>query len=75
VHEEPSSPGIVTLAHLASPTEPVNGFYSTRTRIHRNEFEVASYLFATKVETITHGDKLTWNFVIALASLQHSLRD
>jgi hypothetical protein len=71
MRESLSSPGIVTLAHLASPAEPVNGFYSARNRIHGNEFELASHLFATKVETITHGDKLTWNFALALASLQH----
>jgi hypothetical protein len=28
-----SSPGIVTLAHLASPVKPVNGFYAIQNRI------------------------------------------
>jgi hypothetical protein len=27
------SPGIVTLAHLASPVKPVNGFYAIQNRI------------------------------------------
>jgi hypothetical protein len=33
VHEEPSSPGIVTLTHLASQVKPVNGFYTTESLI------------------------------------------
>jgi hypothetical protein len=33
MHESFGSPGIVTLAHLASPAKPVNGFRTTQNRI------------------------------------------
>jgi hypothetical protein len=75
VHEEPSSPGVVTLTHLASWVKPVNGFYTTESRIMEtiSDFCRSSPFDKTARNTVAVGIGL--NFAVALASLQHLLRD
>jgi hypothetical protein len=70
------SPGIVTLAHLASPAKPVNGFYTTQDRIMETISDLRRSSARDKPARNTPAPRqIGMNFAVALASLQHSLRD
>jgi hypothetical protein len=70
-----SSPGIVTLAHLASWVKPVNGFYTTQNRIMETISDLRRSQPATKLQGTHPPRQIGVNFAVALASLQHLARD
>jgi hypothetical protein len=70
-----SSPGIVTLTHLASPAKPVNGFYTTQNRIMETVSDLRRSSARDKTARNTLAEQTDVNFAVALASLQHSPHD
>jgi hypothetical protein len=70
-----SSPGIVTLTHLASRAKPVNGFYTTQNRIMETISDFCRSSARDKPEGTRLPQQTDVNFALALASLQHLARD
>jgi hypothetical protein len=75
VQEELSSPGVVTLTHLASRAKPVNGFYAAQNRIMETISDLRRSSAGDKTARNTFAVANHVNFAVALASLQHSARD
>jgi hypothetical protein len=70
-----SSPGVVTLTHLASPAKPVNGFYAAQNRIMETVSDLRRSSPRDKTGRNTVATANRREFAAALASLQHLARD